>query len=161
MKTLRTLGAALVAASLTLGGCAAGPGSYTNEYITTNNPAGGYKIVGFTSDGYIADQLVLSVKEKMPSAVPSEGKGDVFIVISARNTMLPVSKKAMKPVLTTVTLQVVRASDQEIIYSLVKQYEVLVKANARGKVSISTAGWVDEASDELALGVARALGMEG
>lgn len=136
------------------------PKTYTNEYITTNNPRNAYRVANFTTEGYFSDQLVLAMQEKMPSLSLHEGDGDVNVVVSSRLTLLPSGKKELKPVITTVTLQVVRSTDQEVIYSLVKQYEVTI-TKKKGKVSINTAGWVNQAAGDLATGIAKAIGMEG
>lgn len=161
MRSFKTLVVALLLGSALSAGCVGGPQTYTNEFVTNHNPRQAYKIAAINSTGYVADQLVLAMRDKIPSVAPHEGDGDVHVVLSSRMQMMPASKKSMKPVITTVTLQVVRAEDQEVIYSLVKQYEIVISAGRFGKVNISTAGWVDQAAGELAQGVAQAIGMEG
>ena len=150
----------LAAAALLASGCAM-PRTYTNEYVTTNNPRRAYRVADFVSHGYFADQLVLAMRDKIPALALREGGGDIDVVVSSRQVLVPSGKKEMKPVITTVTLQVVRTADREVIYSLVKQYEIQITKGKRGKITINTAGWVDQAAGDLAQGVAKAIGMEG
>lgn len=158
MKFIKTaLTGALIFGSLA--GCA-GPGSYTNSFTTNNAPQKAYPTVGYTSRGYFADQLVLAMRDKLPGMTAQEGVGEITILVDSRMQVLPRSKKEMSPVAQTVTLQVIRTEDQEIIYSLVKQYAVVISAGKRGSVNIQTEGWVDMASAELATLVGQAIGVE-
>lgn len=165
MRKTMMLAAALVGAALATG-CAGGPQTYTNEFVTNHTPRKAYKVASIDARGYVADQLVLAMRDKVPSMAPHEGEGDVHVVMSSTMQVLPTTKKlfkppAMRPVVTTVTLQVVRSEDQEVIYSLVKQYEIVISAGKRGSVNIATNGWVDQAAAELAQGLAAAIGAEG
>ena len=161
MNRRTSIWAAALVGALLATGCGLGPKTYTNEFVTNHNVRGSYAVASIDSSGYVADQLVLAMRDKIPSMQMHEGGGDVHVVMSSRMQVLPAGNKAMKPVITTVTLQVVRAEDQEVIYSLVKQYEIAISAGKRGQVNITTAGWVDQASSELAQSLAAAISLEG
>lgn len=143
-----------------MAGCALGPQTYSNEFISNNPQERPYQRVAFETRGYFADQLVLATRDKMPAVVPGEGAADITVFVDSRLQVMQRSRKSMSPVVSTLTLQVVRNHDQEVIYSLVKQYEIVISTK-KGKVSVATKGWVDMAASELAEGVAEALALGG
>lgn len=147
---MRKLVLCLVALSLiAMSGCVA-PATYRNEYVSSNNPKAHYKQVALATEGYFADQLALSLKKSMASQGLVVGPADVTIRVSSRINIFSRKegffKRNARPLVTTLTAQAIRNSDQEVVYSLVKQYELLIDK----KGNVVTNAWVDKATAELA-----------
>lgn len=128
-------------------GCA--PMTYRNEYVSSNNPKNSYPRVAMNTDGYFADQVGLELKKQMAGKVLMARGGDLTLNLSSRLEIYSRREGFFKfnarPAITTLTLQAVRNSDQEVVYSLVKQYAVIIDR----KQGAVTDGWVNKAATEL------------
>lgn len=129
-------------------GC--GPMTYRNEYVSASAVKASYPKVTMATSGYFADQVGLSLKQKLPTKTLMVRGGDLTLMLSSRMEIFSRKegwfKANARPAITTLTLQAVRNSDQEIVYSLVKQYQVQIDR----KQGAITDGWVDKAAGELA-----------
>ena len=142
---------------IALSGCVR-PLTYRNEFTTINNPRARYKQVALQTEGYFADQLAISLKKSMANQGLVEGKSDIAIRVSSRISIFPKRegwfKRRARPLVTTLTVQAIRTSDQEIVYSMVNQYQVLID---KKKGNVITDGWVDKATEQLAAALAKNL----
>lgn len=145
---MRTTPYLLAAALLLSTGCTTL--TYQNVYVSPNSPKAAYGKITLRTDGFFADQVALSLKKKMPGKPYSEAGGDIQLLISSRIEVLARKEGFFKfnarPAVTTLTVQAVRSSDMEIVYSLVKQYQVIIDQ----KQGAVTEGWVDQAATTLA-----------
>lgn len=145
---MRSISFLLAAALLAGTGCSTL--TYQNVYISPNAPKAAYPKVTIRTDGYFADQVALALKKKMPGKPYSEAGGDIQLLISSRIELLARKEGFFKvnarPAVTTLTVQAVRSTDMEIVYSLVKQFQVIIDQ----KQGAVTEGWVDQAAAALA-----------
>lgn len=150
---MKTLSWMLLASLVFVAGC--GPMTYRNEYISANNPKSSYPKVAMQTDGYFADLVGLALKKDLASKGLLDRGGDLTVTLSSRLEVYARKegffKMNARPAITTLTLQAVRNSDQEIVYSLVKQYELMIDSR-QGAV---TEGWVDLAAAELSKELAK------
>ena len=127
------------------------PFGYESSYVSPRAKATPYPTVAIQNDGYLPDIFIVELQQALQGTSVTAGKGDLYLRISGQPIPFATDAKPGYVVfIQNILVDAVRASDGEIVFSMVKNYPLTVNTDKNGNITSMSGGLMRGVAQEIA-----------